>query len=632
MKASGSFAKRLSLNIISATGLLFITVALLLGFFSYLVNYKAAVREASASLENNLLDIEKMLTDVEASTNSITWLLEKFNDNGDAIIDVAEHLVTSDTNIVACAIGYEPFEFDDNSVYFCPTAFMEGDQIRSKILGSADYDYQLMDWYLIPRLLGKPYWSEPSFDSDGSGRLIASYSKPLYHENGVFFGVIKADIDLKWLTEKVQAIKPYENSITVLAGRNASYITHVDSTKILNETLFTQALEAGDEKGLMVAKDMIAGNSGVHHFGNTRENGGIIVYGPMDNGWSGAIICSYSDIYSGVRKANLITLLIALLSLVALYYTDKSIIQRLTQPITEFAYSALNIGQGNFHARIPEIKTQDELRRLHDALGYMESSINNYIAELRTTTASNERFESELNIASAIQMQMLPKDFPNCDEIDLYATLHPAKEVGGDLYDFFTNGRNLYFCVGDVSGKGVPAALYMAITRAAFRFIAGLELPAEGVVQKINNSFCDGNDSGMFVTMFVGCINLDTLEMKYCNAGHNPILIISPDGKPEYLHAKPNLAAGLFEDFPYQGETMQLEKGSRLVIYTDGVTEAEDRVKNLYGEDRLEQFAAKEDTAEDSVSFLTNLAASIKSFTLDNDQNDDITMMSIRLK
>lgn len=631
MKLSRSFASRLSLNLIGTTAILFLLANLLVGLFSYVSIYNAATKEAQTSLELNFQDIEKMLTDVEATTRSSVWLLEKFHDSDSTLIDIAEHLIISDTNIVSCSIGFEPFEYRNNLQYFCPFAYFDDNgETHTRIMGSDDYDYHLMDWYLIPKLLGKPYWSEPSLDTDGSGRLVASYSIPLYNLYGLFFGVIKADIDLQWLTDKVQSIRPYENSYTILAGRNASYISHPDKSKLLTETLFSTAFQNKDKNLRKLADDMVSGKQGVVRIklGDIR---GIAVYGPLQNGWSGASVCTYDDIFNGATKSLLMALLVAVLGLIGLYYSNKRIINRSAQPITEIAYAALNIGQGNFKAKIPSTENDDELRRLSDSLKYMENTINNYISELRSTTASNERYESELNIASAIQMQMLPKDFPQFAEVDLYASLHPAKEVGGDLYDFFVKDRTLYFAVGDVSGKGVPAALYMAITRSAFRFIAGLGLPVEGVVTKINNAFCDGNDSGMFVTMFVGRINLDTLELQYCNAGHNPILIIHPDGSTYYLHAKPNIAAGLFEDFPYQGETLQLEKGARLLIYTDGVSEAENRVKNLYGEDRLEDFAQNESLTESSEEFIRNLTASVKSFTGDNPQNDDITIMSIKV-
>lgn len=631
MNASRSFSKRLSLNIIGTTAVLFMAAILTLGVVSYSMAYNSAIKETSAAMKSNFLEIEKVLGEVEAVTNSNAWLVEKFCENDTALLDVVSNLILSDSNIVSCAIGFEPYSVYPDKMYYCPFAYFDEEgKVRTRMMGSDDYDYPLMDWYIIPAMLGHEYWSEPSLDSDGSGRLITSFSKPLYWNDGRLMGVIKADIDLQWLTDKIQSIKPYENSYTILAGRNGSYISHIDKSKILSETVYTGSLGVGDEKAIASIKQMMSGQTGVIRI-NRPEYKGFFIYGPLTNGWTAALVCSYKDVFSKATRMNRISFLVAILGLILLYLTNKRIIGRHVQPITEFAYSALNISQGNFKARIPEVNSDDELGRLHDSLEYMERSINEYIRELRTTTASNERYESELNVASAIQMQMLPKDYPKFDGVDLHAQLHPAKEVGGDLYDFFVKDRLLYFVVGDVSGKGVPAALYMAITRSAFRFIAGLGLPVDGVVARINNSFCDGNDSGMFVTMFVGCLNIDTLELNYCNAGHNPILIISPNGKPSYLHAKPNLAAGLFEDFPYQGESMTLERGTRLFIYTDGVTEAENHINEMYGERRLEEFAGNEDVNESSEQFLENLRLSIKDFVKDNPQNDDITVMSIKL-
>lgn len=631
MKASRSFSKRLSLNVTGRTAVLFLVTLFILGQAAYVILYKMAESATATTLDLNLRELEKVFVDVETTTGSSVWLVEKFHERPDAMIDIAEHMVALDTNIVSCCIGFEPYSYVSDKKYFCPSAsYDESGQIRTEFLGSEDFDYHAMNWYIIPKMLGKSYWSDPSFDASGSGRLTTSFSKPLYDTDGQFLGVIKSEVDLHWLTEKLRSISFTENSFTLLVGHNGSFISHPDEGKILGETIFTQALEENDQRTLKLARDMVAGGRGV---GSYNYNGQkcFMVYSPLHNGWSGALLCAYRDVFHVATMMNLYTFLAALFGLVLLYFSNKKTISKLSMPITEFAYSALNISQGNFNARIPEVKTEDELKRLSDALKYMEKSINQYIDELRTTTASNERYESELNIASTIQMQMLPKDYPHTPEVDLHASLKPAKEVGGDLYDFYISGRSLFFCVGDVSGKGVPAALYMAITRSAFRFIAGLGLPVEGVVTRINNAFCDGNDSGMFVTMFVGCINLDTLELRYCNAGHNPILIVNPDGSTRYLHAKPNLAAGLFEDFPYQGEELHLEKDSRLLIYTDGVTEAENFVKNLYGEARLEAFARGEDGSESSELFLNHLHDSILAFTDGSPQNDDITMMSIKL-
>lgn len=631
MRHSGNFSRRLSFRITRSTAILFVSAIFIVGLYSYYFIYWNAVKESSSMLEKNLLEIQNMLTDVEATSNGSSWILSKEGLSEEKLLNFTSNIIVADTNIISCAIGFAPYRHDPSREYYYPTAFFTNDgKESSAIKGSADYDYLGMDWYVIPMRIGKCWWSDPFYDSDGSGRLVSSFSKPIYDENGEFLAVLRCDIDLEWLSGKILELRPYENSYTILAGRNASIISHTNSEKILSETLFSMAMNAGNEDIHAIARRMVNGETG-HGTFKDEKGKGFIVYGQLNNGWSAAMVCTNDDVLADTEKMNIISLLVACLAILVLFFSNKKIVEQESRPITALAYSGLSIAQGNFKASIPEVKSTDELRRLHDSLHYLEESIDMYIDELRTTTSSNERYESELNIASAIQMQMLPKDYPHTDEVDLYATLHPAKEVGGDLYDFFVKDRMLYFAVGDVSGKGVPAALYMAITRSAFRFIAGLGLPVDGVVSKINNAFCDGNDSGMFVTMFVGRINLDTLQMEYCNAGHNPIIVVSPDGTEKFLHAKANLAAGLFEDFPYAGESLQLEKGSHLLIYTDGVTEAENWDHELYGEDRLEEFTRREPMSKSSQEFTDDLTEDIKAFTKGNPQNDDVTIMMIKL-
>jgi len=629
MRNSGSFSKRLSLRLIRSTAILFISAILIIGLYSYSYIYWGAVKETSSMLERNLLEVQNMLSDVESASNSASWMVSRSNVSEDACLEFVSKMIELDTNIISCAIGYDAYRYNSAVKFYCPTAYFGSDGgMCSVVRGGDDYDYLGMDWYLIPKLLGKSWWSDPFFDYDGSDRLVSSYSTPLYDEDGKFLAVLRCDIDLKWLSGKITELKPYENSYTVLAGRNASIISHTNHDLILSETLFSLAMSEEKADVRDIARRMINGETGYGKFKDGKEKG-FIVFGQLKNGWSAAMVCTNDDVLKETKIMNVISFLVALIALLVLYISNKRIVENESRPITALAYSAFSIAQGNFNARIPEVKSKDELRRLRDSLHYLEESIDMYIDELRTTTSSNERYESELNIASAIQMQMLPKDYPHTAEVDLYATLHPAKEVGGDLYDFFVKDRTLYFSVGDVSGKGVPAALYMAITRSAFRFIAGLGLPVDGVVSKINNAFCDGNDSGMFVTMFVGRINLDTLQLEYCNAGHNPVLIISPDGTTRFLHAKTNLAAGLFEDFPYAGESLQLEKGSRMLIYTDGVTEAEDWDHQLYGEARLEAFATSEGMDKSARQFVDDLGAELKKYANGAPQNDDITMMMI---
>ena len=338
---------------------------------------------------------------------------------------------------------------------------------------------------------------------------------------------------------------------------------------------------------------------------------------------------------------------IGLVSLAAIFFACRAVINYMTRPISRLSEAVLEMAKGNLKAKLPEIKSEDEMRRLHDSFQTMQNSLIDYIKELKTTTAINERIQSDLALARNIQKGMLRKEFPPF----LYAMLDPAKMVGGDLYDFTLKGDQLYFAIGDVSGKGVAASLVMAITRVMLRFVVGMGLPLDETLFRLNNSFSESNEMGMFVTLFVARLDLKTGHMDYCNAGHNPILIIPPDGEPYFLHCKANIAIGLIEGFAYEAEQIDLKQGTRLIAYTDGVTEAEKADQSQYGEDRLVAWAkelksmstefvegsksrfGEHDTSDSTTEkvVVENLYDSVKMFTDGNSQNDDITIVSLKL-
>ena len=319
--------------------------------------------------------------------------------------------------------------------------------------------------------------------------------------------------------------------------------------------------------------------------------------------------------------------IVGLVALAVLYFLCRKEIRRMTRPITELSVSAMNMGMGNFKAKLPEISSKDEMRRLRDSFVYLQNSVTDYIVQMKTTKSDNERMESELNVARTIQMGMLSTNFPP----QLHALLRPAKEVGGDLYDFIRKGDVLHFAVGDVSGKGVPASLVMSITRAMLHFVATLDLPLNESVSRINNSVADSNSNDMFVTLFIGRLNLKTLHMDYCNAGHNPPVIMAPGEAPRFLDVKSNLAAGLMEDFPYMAESIDLVPGTRIVAYTDGVTEAENNDYALYGEDRLLAVVQQNSADKDEKAVVEHIYQSLKGFTGSHPQSDDITIMSLKV-
>jgi sigma-B regulation protein RsbU (phosphoserine phosphatase) len=211
----------------------------------------------------------------------------------------------------------------------------------------------------------------------------------------------------------------------------------------------------------------------------------------------------------------------------------------------------------------------------------------------------------------------------------LAAKLLPAKEVGGDLYDFFIEDEKLYFIIGDVSGKGIPASLVMAVTCRLFRSVAShLDKPEE-IIASLNDSLADGNESNMFCTAFLGVLDLKTGYLRYCNAGHNAPLIIGTDGRVRPMNVVPNLPLGLFENFPYEGQALQLDKQMMLYLFTDGVNEAENNIKELFGDLRLVTLLRNNTTLEPS-DIIEATFAEVKSHSDGAEQSDDITVMCIK--
>ena len=351
---------------------------------------------------------------------------------------------------------------------------------------------------------------------------------------------------------------------------------------------------------------------------------------------------SMNDVMN-TRQTFLITLVGLLAAVAAVFLVTFLFILRrmvlhpidlLTQATGDFIQSnEEELAAGTATVNVPPIRTGDEVELLADSFRKMEEDMISYIREFMKATAEKERIGAELNVATQIQADMLPRifpAFPERKEFDIYATMDPAKEVGGDFYDFFlVDDDHLAVVIADVSGKGVPAALFMVIAKTLIKNHAqNRETPGE-VFTQTNAQLCEGNDAGLFVTAWMGVLEISTGKFVYVNAGHNPPLLKRAGGQYEWLKSRPGFVLAGMEGIRYRENTLELMPGDTLYLYTDGVTEATSSAQELYGEERLQ--AALNEASELPVSqLLPRIKNCIDTFVGDAEQFDDITMLGLQ--
>ena len=345
------------------------------------------------------------------------------------------------------------------------------------------------------------------------------------------------------------------------------------------------------------------------------------------------------QIWSTVLKQQLLMLAIFVL-VVAIAYAA---VNRIVQPITHLANYTQTLAAQEFDASLPipkelrriEEKDRSEIGELATSFIAMQNILGHYLKDLEETTAAKQRIESELNIAHEIQMSMIPKifpPFPERREFDLHAKLISAREVGGDFYDFyFIDDHHLCFAIGDVSGKGVPASLFMALTKTLFRATGGAEnASAVGILSHLNHEISRDNASCMFVTVFCGVLDTETGEIEYCNAGHNPPFLRT-DGKISVLPKTGDIALGVADDVRYKAGHCRLRPGDEIVLYTDGITEAICADDSFYTEDRLRVRLSGLGN-ESSRDVINHIIEDVRQFAGDTPQSDDMTMLVLQYR
>ena len=610
--------------------------------FSY--NYSVSRRIIEKDIENEARTlvlatvnrIEKVLLPVEKVPENLSSFLEKHSYDRRELLEFLRTVVEKNPEIYGAAVAFEPHRFAKEVPYFAPYFYKEKNgNVKFLDLGNKSYKYIHWDWYQIPKELKRPQWTEPYFDEGGGNIVMATYSVPFYKKVGgkrEFMGIVTADVSLTWLQDVVSSIKVLQTGYGFLISRNGTVVTHPLKDLIMNETIFSVA-EAREDKDLReIGRKMIRGESGFIPFRSIdSEKNCLMYYTPLPStGWSLAVLFPQDEFTADIDRLSQIVIVLGVVGLLLLSLAVTLIARSITRPLTAMARATEEIATGNLDIELPALRSKDEVGRLADSFSHMKNSLKQYIKELTETTAAKERIESELKVAHDIQMGLLPKLFPERKEFDIYATLEPAREVGGDLYDFSLLGDDrLFFLVGDVSGKGVPAALFMAVAKTLLNRLAEKCTDPSLVLDQVNKELCRENESTMFVTLFCGLLNFKTGDLLFSNGGHNPPLMVRSGQKPEWLKVPEGFVLGVMEDAVYRTERIVLDPGDRMLLYTDGVTEAMNRKKAFYSEKRL--MSAVERRKSASVEgLIQEVLRSVREFTEGESLSDDVTLLALQ--
>jgi len=538
--------------------------------------------------------------------------------------DIGDTLVIGYLRSFPDAIGggfwFQPYA-NNNTLRDCIYAFFDekiNDVRVDDTFKKDEYDYHNKNWYReIIETLEKPYqviWTKPYVDDSGSYSLMTTAGAGIYH-NDKLIGLSTIDWEIEEVIKELTAIKPTKNSFVLLCVPEKDYI--ISSTR-------TAAVTDASIKSLPWD---------IHADSFTLDGIRYMRFGRnMDNGWLLSVQIPETEIFAEVEKQNnRFSVIIAISSAVMLCLAYYVISKLINTPIKRLTTDVSQLALGNLDTPI-EINSKDELGQLAEAFNKMTSDLKKSIEEKTKERAEKERIGAELNVAASIQASMLPcifPPFPDRKEFDLYASMLPAKEVGGDFYDFyFIDKNNLAVVVADVSGKGVPAALFMVITKTLIKNCSFCKSP-KNVLESVNKKLCENNEADMFVTAFMGIYNISSGRFLYVNAGHNPPFV-KKQGGFEILETQPGFVMGWMESAEYKEMEITVGPDDIIYLYTDGVTEAMNTGKELFGEQRL---IAALNTGKDCSpkELLSAVKREVDKFAAGAQQADDITMLAIRV-
>ena len=508
-----------------------------------------------------------------------------------------------------------------------------------------NYNFFESSWYTQAKEAETLIFTDTYLDGYGRGETI-SCAAPFYDAADNFAGVVSMDVLISDINNSVIAMDYVNGAYAFLLDTNGKVIA---APEAFRDTAGNNIVTDDNARLHGIADQILSGKSGI-----AATDQAYYAYAPIEGiDWilgvyfptsvitektddiTAVISENTSDTAQSIQNSILlaITIFVAgfIIIVIGVYFISKVFADRVVQPLQILQKDVQMISKGNLEHRAKIIQ-DDEIGELANAFNNMSASLQEYIKNLSSVMAEKERIGAELNVATQIQADMLPSifpAFPEREEFDIYATMQPAKEVGGDFYDFFLiDDDHLAVVIADVSGKGVPAALFMVIAKTLLKNRAQMGDSPAKVLEVVNNQLCENNKAEMFVTVWFGVMQISTGKIVAANAGHEKPIIRKADGEFEIFKDKHGFVMGGMEGMKYKEYELEIEKGGCLFVYTDGVPEATSSDSELFGMERLVQVLNEEKDAP-LPDILKSVKGSIDKFVKDAPQFDDITMLAL---
>lgn len=601
--------------------------------------YKASKRIAVAKTDMTVAyyaeRMNKYIGQLEESVVNLSLMGEIFyyasNNNQDFLNHIVQNHFKENKIAIGGGLFYEPYMIKQSKKRFCSYAYIDKNKvIVDSSFGGEKYNYLGQNWYKAIKSGvqngEKIIWTIPYFDESGTGSLMTTVGVPVRNHKNIFIGMATADWVLDSIVSHMSDLKPTPNSIVLLADERNDYVMALNDIKENGKNFVGKPLNTLPwYRNTLKNKDYITYNN--HEY--------IVFIKDLENDMDLIVNVPVDELFAMVKKhihILFINFIISCLLIAGFIYLTLS--KNVNKPIKYLRKTALEIGAGDLDKKM-EIDSPLEFAELAQTFNKMTQDIKEYITRLDKESAEKKKMESELNIAKAIQLSSLPNIFPpyaNRNEFDIYAFMATVKEVGGDFYDFFFTSDNKFsFLIADVSGKGIPAALFMMKTSMLIKNFAGASANAEELITKVNQNICQANTQGLFVTLFYAVLDTETGEIEYINAGHNPPLIKRANGAFEYLRQEHELVLGAMDDIQYHIQREKLQKDDVIFLYTDGITEALNKEQNLYGEKNLKEALNNIENENLEVqSIISEVKKDLDDYTQGEEQTDDITMLVLK--